>query len=195
MSGTCFEDALPTDGDLLAGRGVHDLHQEPYPEGDHIFLGLEAAFEIRPGLLVYSEAEIDRHLLEQDPGHENKIPVVDSDVPTHGILDIGFRFGQGNIGSTSLRTFVDEVEPAGKICGHCHPFGGRDVEEEWGTVLTVASHNSPGSDGRYGILGLDGSELEDELHTTEWGPIINRTNSCRWAAGGFTISLRPTSRI
>jgi Icc-related predicted phosphoesterase len=169
VSGTILEDAFPLEEDVLEGQGVHDLHQEPYIEGEYVFLGLEGAIEGGPGLTLHSEEDIDEHLREQYSGYEDKIPVVVSHVPPNGILDIGQRFGQRHIGSTSLRTFVEEVEPVVTICGHCHQFGGRAAEEDFGTVINIASHDSPRSEGRYGLLELDGSGLEYELTTTEEG--------------------------
>lgn len=161
-------DDLPFSG-VLEGDGVHDLHREPMVLDDYVFLGLEGAIEGGPGLILYSEEEIESHLYQQYSGFEDKIPVLLSHVPPHGILDIGVRFGQRHIGSTSVRSFIEDVNPIVTVCRHCHQFGGRAETGEFGTVINIASHDSPGAKGRYSILELEGSTLEYELTTTEEG--------------------------
>lgn len=161
-------DDLPSSG-ALDGDGVHDLHRQPFILDDYVFLGVEGAIEGGPGLILHSEDAIKTHLNRQYSGYESKISVVLSHVPPHGILDIGARFGQRHIGSTSVRSFIERVEPVLTVCGHCHQFGGRAEEGDFGTVINIASHDSPGAKGRYGILELDGSHLEYELTTTEEG--------------------------
>lgn len=155
--------------EVFDDRRVHDLHEAPFVHEEYVFLGLEGAIEGGPGLLLYSEAEIEAHLDEQFAGNEDKVPIVLSHVPPHGILDIGRRFGQRHIGSTSLRRFIESVEPVVTVCGHCHQFGGRATEEQFGTVINIASHDSPAAKGRYGVLELDGTSLDYELTTTEDG--------------------------
>lgn len=130
---------------------------------------MEGAIEGGPGLILHSEDEIKTHLDRQYAGNEDKTPVLVSHVPPNGILDIGLRFGQRHIGSTSVRSFVEEVEPVLTVCGHCHQFGGRAEELDFGTVINIASHDSPGAKGRYSIIELDGREIDYELTTTEEG--------------------------
>jgi Icc-related predicted phosphoesterase/uncharacterized protein YprB with RNaseH-like and TPR domain len=155
---------------VLDANGVHNLHQEPFVDEDYGFFGQEGAVEGGPGLLLYTEDEIETHLNQQYQELETKIPILVTHVPPNGILDIAQRFGQRHIGSTSVREFVEEVTPVVTICGHCHQFGGRAEDHHFGTVINIASNDSAGSDGRYAIIELDGEDLEYELKTIEDGP-------------------------
>ena len=168
-SGSLLGEDQPPSESALEGKNVHNLHYEPFVYEEYVFLGLEGAVEGGPGLILYSEEEIQEHLRQQYAGHEDRIPVLVSHVPPNGILDIGLRFGQRHIGSTSVRSFIEEVEPVLTVCGHCHQFGGRAEEHDFGTVINIASHDDPGAKGRYGVIELDGPELHYELTTTKEG--------------------------
>lgn len=159
----------PTSAQVLDADGVVNLHQEPFVKGEYVFLGQEGAIRGGPGLTVYSEAEIDEHLTRQFAEFQDKTPILVSHVPPNGILDIAQRFGQRHIGSTAVREFIEQVEPALTLCGHCHQFGGRARENDFGTVINIASHDDRGAKGRYGIIELDGDTVEYELRTTESG--------------------------
>ncbi|TKX86097.1 hypothetical protein EXE43_10190 [Halorubrum sp. SS5] len=155
---------------VLDARGVHNLHQKPAVDEDYVFFGQEGAVEGGPGLLLYTEDEIETHLNQQYQEFGTKIPILVTHVPPNGILDIAQRFGQRHIGSTAVRGFVEKIAPIVTICGHCHQFGGRAEEHHFGTVINIASNDSTGSDGRYAIIELDGEDLEYVLKTVEDGP-------------------------
>lgn len=163
-------DDSPLVREVLKAEGVHDLHQSPMIHGDYVFLGLEGAVEDGPGLILYPEEEIKDHLERQYDGFSGKIPVLVSHVPPNGILDIARRFGQRHIGSVSVREFIEDVSPILTVCGHCHQFGGRAEDgANFGTVINIASHDDPGAKGRYGVVELDGEEIEYAFSTTEEG--------------------------
>ena len=162
-------DDLPQSKDILEAEGVHDLYREPFVQGDHVFLGQEGAIKGGPGLTLHSEKEIQQHLEDQYNSFEEKIPVLVSHVPPNGILDIAQRFEQRHIGSQSVREFVDSENPVLTVCGHCHQFGGRAEKGDFGTVINIASHDDSNAKGRYGIVELDGREIDYSLTTTEEG--------------------------
>lgn len=162
-------DDLPHSQEILESEGVHDLHQEPFVYRDYVFLGQEGAIEGEPGLILHSEEEIQQHLEDQYGGFKDEIPVLVSHVPPNGILDIGQRFGQSHIGSQSVRKFINAESPALTVCGHCHQFGGRAENGDFGTVINIASHDDPGAKGRYGVVELDGRKVNYTLTTTEEG--------------------------
>jgi len=155
--------------EVLSGDGVIDLHQNPVVENGYVFLGLEGATEGGPGITLYSEEEIESHLNRQYEGFQDKVPILLSHTPPKGVLDIGQRFGQRHIGSNSVREFVEEVEPPLTVCGHCHLFGGRAKEQDFGTVVNIASHDDRGAKGRYAVVEVDDEVVEYELKTTDSG--------------------------
>jgi len=159
----------PDSHEVLSGDGVVNLHQNPVVEDSYVFLGLEGAVEGGPGITLYSEEEIESHLTHQYEGLQDKVPILLSHVPPKGVLDIGQRFGQRHIGSKSVREFVEEVDPALTVCGHCHLFGGRAEERDFGTVINIASHDNKGAKGRYAIIEVDDKMVEYELKTTDSG--------------------------
>lgn len=146
---------------------THDLHRESYTHENLVFLGQEGSTQ-GPGLITYTEDEVQRHLTEQRTACDDRIPILVTHTPPFGILDIGKRFGQQHIGSKAVRTFIDDLHPPLTICGHCHQFGGRAETLEYGTVINIASHDGPDDPGRYALITLDTSNesIEYEFYDT-----------------------------
>jgi Icc-related predicted phosphoesterase/uncharacterized protein YprB with RNaseH-like and TPR domain len=162
-------DDLPGAKRILSAEGVHNLHQEPFVHGEYAFLGQEGAVEGGPGLVLYSEADIQQQLEGQYGTVQDEIPVLVSHVPPNGVLDIARRFGQRHIGSTAVREFIRDAEVPLTVCGHCHQFGGRAAEEAFGTVINIASHDDERAKGKCAVIELDGADVDHQFTTTEEG--------------------------
>jgi len=144
-----------------------DLHRTPYPYEGLVFIGQEGSTQ-GPGYIVYTEDEVHRHLSEQRTAFEDRTPVLVTHTPPLGILDIGKRFGQQHIGSKAVKSFIDEIQPPLTVCGHCHQFGGRADELDYGTVINIASHDGGDDPGRYAVITIDDSNdcIEYDLYDT-----------------------------
>ena len=65
-------------------------------------------------------------------------------------------------GSTALRDFVKADRGVRLvICGHCHSRGGASTKLGPALVVNVASHDSPGSEGRMAVVGVDSRGFPD----------------------------------
>jgi Icc-related predicted phosphoesterase len=156
------------DFDVFSGKGIIDLHDEPVIIDDYGFMGIEGAPMPGPGL-AYSEMEIKSHLENQYKLIGNKIPVLVSHAPPFGTLDIAIRMGQRHIGSKSIKSFIENVKPLLTVCGHVHLYGGQAVEQKFGTVINISSHDKPGSEGNYADIKLDNHNITYELKNTTDG--------------------------
>lgn len=157
------DDLPPEQGVQFDSEFTHDLHRCPYSLDRFAFLGQEGAVS-GPGHITYTEEKVERHLARQRPSKHDQIPILVTHSPPNGILDIARRFGQRHIGSTAVRDFVEDAEPPLTVCGHCHQFGGRAEELEFGTVINIASHDGPNEPGRYAIISVEESRGTVELN-------------------------------
>lgn len=143
---------------VFRSEGIIDLHDSSFSFGDFAFLGLEGSTR-GPGLLQYSEKEVDKHLEKQLKESKGKALIILSHTPPFGTLDFGIRFanaadGVEHIGSTALRDFVAKSQPALVICGHAHSQGNRIERLGRTLVLNIASHDSFGSAGNFAIVEI-----------------------------------------
>jgi len=152
-------DDLPSVKSILQSENVHDLHEEPFVIGNFGFMGLEGATS-GPALVSHSEAYVHSHLKEQYEKIKSKKPIIVSHPPPYGVLDIGIRFatekeGTHNIGSKSLRNFVQRNDIHLVICGHCHTLGGLSKKFHDTTIANVSSHDSLGATGNFALIDFD----------------------------------------
>jgi len=143
---------------VLRGKNVHDLHEEPYIYKNFAFLGSEAATS-GPGL-TYPEKYVKKHLEGQFNQVNGKKLVIVSHSPPYGILDYGIRFasqdkGTHNIGSKSLRKFIQQHSAKLVICGHCHSQGTLSYTFGNTMVANVSSHDDPGAKGNFALIDLN----------------------------------------
>ena len=161
------DDLPPPTGPQFNTGYTTDLHRTPYIDENLVFIGQEGSTQ-GPGLITYTEDEVQQHLSEQRTACEDRIPIFVTHTPPFGILDIGKRFGQHHIGSKAVRTFINELQPPLTVCGHCHQFGGRAETLDYGTVINIASHDGPKDPGRYALItiGTSNKSTEYEFYDT-----------------------------
>jgi Icc-related predicted phosphoesterase len=161
------DDFPPSTGPQFDPKFTTDLHRTPYTHENLVFIGQEGSTQ-GPGLITYTEDEVQRHLSKQRTACEDRTPILVTHTPPFGILDIGKRFGQQHIGSKAVRSFLDDIQPPVTVCGHCHQFGGRAETLEYGTVINIASHDGVDDPGRYAFITIDASNesIEYEFYDT-----------------------------
>jgi len=146
---------------ILQSENVHDLHEDPFVTADLGFMGLEGSTS-GPAFVSHSEKYVQNHLKRQHEKIKFKKPIIVSHPPPHGVLDYGIRFaseeeGAHNIGSKSLRNFIQRNDVQLVVCGHCHSQGGLSKKIKNTTVANVSSHDNPGSQGNFAIIDIHSS--------------------------------------
>lgn len=156
------------DPKVFESEKVQNLHQEAFQYNDISFLGLsrEISFDVKS-----QEEQYDlNHLKKQYSEEESRISVLVSHTPPDRILDIASKLDHKHIGSKSVRKFIEQEDIELTICGHCHQFGGRAREKDFGTVINIASTENPKMKGRYGIVKIkEDKSIEYDLKTTKKG--------------------------
>jgi Icc-related predicted phosphoesterase len=140
-------DDVPSTRRLIRGRKVHEVHSKPFRVGQFLFVGVDGApiskDDVSPGYTLHSEQDIWRHLKQQVPKGFKGTVVLVSHAPPRGLLDDASRFGVRQIGSVSVRRFIDECrQVALVVCGHAHLCGGRKIQHSEVTILNIASHDN-----------------------------------------------------
>ncbi len=160
-------DDPPPTGPQFDPKYTTNLHTAPYTHESLVFIGQEGSTR-GPGLLTYTEEEVQQHLSEQRTAYEDHTPILVTHTPPFGLLDIGKRFGQQHIGSKAVKAFIEDFKPLLTVCGHCHQFGGRAETLEYGTVINIASHDGPTDPGRYALITIDTSNksIEYDFYNT-----------------------------
>lgn len=154
----------------ISGEKVFDIHKKPFLLERYVFVGIEGATK-PPGLLLHSEENVLSKLNKIIEDYPDKEIIIVSHAPPFKILDVGIRFGVNNIGSISLRKFIDEYYKHIKIvfCGHAHSQGGKEVIHNGITVLNCASHDNTGEPGKICTVDLlENIEIKWDL-IYEWG--------------------------
>lgn len=139
----------------LNGENVYDIHDEVRMVDGFHFIGMEGATG-GIGHTLYAEEEVQSHLKDRAKGKRKRIILV-SHSPPLGILDFSKRFGDGSIGSSAIRKFIQRKAVILNICGHCHLMGGKKELVDGCWVVNVASNDTRGSKGTFTMI-----ELEDE---------------------------------
>ncbi|MBC7091236.1 MAG: TM0106 family RecB-like putative nuclease [Actinobacteria bacterium] len=167
LFGIIGNDCSKLDKYILKGKKVFDLHEKPQIIDDFIFIGQEGASrDVEPalGYVLYSEKEIENHLIQQIKGNKNKKIVLLSHSPPRGILDTAIRFSEGgSIGSSAIRKFIENNEVILNICGHAHYMGGKFKKHGKCTVVNIASHDDIGATGKIAIIDIEKEKVNIEL--------------------------------
>jgi Icc-related predicted phosphoesterase/uncharacterized protein YprB with RNaseH-like and TPR domain len=155
---------------VLKMQGVCDLYDRSFVFGEYAFIGLESSTS-GPAVFSHTESDFQNQLEMQQSKLKGKKLIVVSHTPPHGVLDLGLRFapkeeGVENIGSTSLRRFIDNNVVEAVVCGHCHSNGGQSREVNSTKIVNVASHDNLGSVGRMAVLTFSESGVDVEWHDT-----------------------------
>jgi len=161
-------DDEPMDKRILAKADYsHDLHEEPFFYKSFAFFGIEGTTD-GLGLIIHSEAQVketlNKHMqfIKQKKGRRKLLPIVVSHAPPRDVLDMAMRHAvlrkPREIGSTSLREFLDVNRVPLTICGHVHLFGGRqETLPNKNLIINTASHDNPGSEGKIAVIDLSPS--------------------------------------
>jgi hypothetical protein len=153
VAGNCDSPAIDQ---LLLERGV-SLHKRGVRMGDIGFFGLSAMPPWRGNMYEFPEEDLDRFLaagFAQVEGSPKYI-MVPHCPPRNSEVD---RSGSGaNVGSISVRSWVDKVKPILVICGHIHEARGQAKIGD-----TVVVNCGPAREGNYAVAEV-GNEVKVEL--------------------------------
>ena len=147
---------------IIKGTTVFNVHESPIILGDYAVIGMEGSpsspEEPGIGMCLYTEDDVKKHLESFHDYVRSKKLIVVSHAPPRGVLDHAVRFGRRDIGSTSLRDFVQSDESVKMVvCGHVHRCGGMASELGHSLVVNAASHDNYGEPGRVAIIDTDQS--------------------------------------
>lgn len=157
-------DESPVYKNILSAPGVIDLHEKSFKLGKYVFIGQEGSTK-GPAIIHYEEETVEKHLRSK----LSRAPtILVSHTPPHGILDISVRFGTDRIGSTAVRTLVDEGRFKMVICGHSHMNGGRCYTNQSCTIVNVASHDDKNAEGNFCVFELGQPITDDCFFTTDY---------------------------
>ncbi len=148
---------------------VYDIHQSPIILEDYAFIGLEGTTK-GPGLILHDENEVINHLNQQyERIFSERIikTILVSHTPPFGILDFSMRFGKDNIGSSSLKEFLDSKKIDYVICGHSHLNGGTAERYNKTCVFNVSSHDDKFAPGKILFLRINKSKINFRFHQIE----------------------------
>jgi Icc-related predicted phosphoesterase/uncharacterized protein YprB with RNaseH-like and TPR domain len=153
---------------------VFDLHESPIILDNYAFLGLEGSTK-GPGVLKYDENEVCEHLNKQyEAIFSERIlkTILVSHTPPFSVLDFSMRFGAENIGSISVKEFLDSKEIDCLICGHSHLNGGKHERYNKTYVLNVSSHDDQFAPGNVAVLRLAKEKFDFQFFEILFSPII-----------------------
>ena len=155
---------------IIKGTAVFNVHESPAIFGGYAVVGMEGSpsspEEPGIGVCLYTEDDVKKHLESFHDYVRGKKLIVVSHAPPRGVLDHAVRFGRRDIGSTSLRDFVQSDESVKLVvCGHVHRCGGMTSKLGHSLVVNAASHDNYGEPGRVAIVDIDRSgEMRVEWH-------------------------------
>lgn len=177
-------DCLKEHKKIITDGGAIDLHEKSMIFENIGFIGIEGGTkdtEIPIGSVLYSDKEIEKHLIAQfkQVSKCNKMVVV-SHNPPYGILDFGLRFTHGQIGSRAIRKFIQSHKKVVlNVCGHAHCCGGSDKKpSEFDSLsvelihchfVNVASHDDGDAEPNIAIITIseDSKEVKIEWYVEE----------------------------
>lgn len=170
----------PQVGKLIRGESVYNVHDTPLLLDELAVIGLEGSTS-KIGLLLYTEQEVEKHLLKMMNCIGDRDAIILSHNPPRNVLDFALRFGKSHIGSTALHSFIKKHHSRIKltVCGHVHSQGGKDEYLGNTLIINCASHDSIYDPGVVAII---------ELHkhgqvTIEWERLLGNSNECRKISG------------
>jgi len=162
-------DDFPNVRSYICGKKVHNVQEEPFVFGDYAIIGIEGAIDdpkdrrMGIGYTLYTESQLKNHLQNLKNKIRDKKLIILSHSPPRDVLDLAYRFGMGNIGSKTLRQFVEEnhTNIPLVVCGHVHLQGGRSMKVGKTSIVNAASHDSIGAPGRIASINIqDNSSIE-----------------------------------
>lgn len=165
-------DDLPSVRSYIRGKNVHSVQERPIAFGNYVVIGIEGAIHdpkdksIGIGYTLYSETSLKKYLEKIKKMSKNRKMIILSHCPPKGTLDLAYRFGIRNIGSRSLKEFIQKNQKNIPlvVCGHVHLQGGNNTTIGKTTVVNAASHDSPGEPGRVAIIDIQ----DDSVVNVDW---------------------------
>ena len=146
-------DDFPIVRKYIQGKNVYSVQEKPFVFGNYAVIGIEGAIydpkdkSIGIGYTLYSESNLKKHLESMKKKVKDKKVIILSHSPPRNALDLAHRFGIRNIGSNSLREFIEKNQKNIPlvVCGHVHLQGGKNTTIGKTTVVNAASHDDRGS--------------------------------------------------
>lgn len=176
-------DDSPEDKNIFRTQDVTDLHNNAIGVNEYIFIGQEGGLRNFPiGHILYSEGEIEKHLLRQLKATKNKKfkhkkIVLVSHNPPFGVLDYAMRHSSEHIGSKAIKKLILQYRQVIlNICGHVHSRGGQAEKLGNAFGVNVASHDKPGSPGRIAIIDLKRGKVEKIEFKEIWDSVLMSIN-------------------
>ena len=178
--GLCF--VLGNDDELVHNkidlpRNIHNVHKKPFEINEIAIIGQEGSpsentvigglikKETCMGNICYSEKQILKHLMKSSRKYKGKKQIIISHCPPYGILDEAERYGKRNIGSKSLREYIEKNEPALVVAGHVHKFGGMNSKFRNTHIVNTASHQYDLEKGNVSIINIKQNKIDVKWET------------------------------
>jgi len=152
----------------IRGKNVYSVHEKPFVFGNYAVIGIEGAIDdpkdssIGIGYTLYSETSLKKRLEEMNKKLKGKKIIILSHSPPRNALDLAYRFGIRNIGSKSLRGFIEKNHKNVPlvVCGHVHLQGGKNTRIGKTTVVNAASHDDKGDPGKVAIIDVRNDNIK-----------------------------------
>ena len=153
VAGNCDSPAIDA---MLARRGI-SLHRHGKELQGFGFFGLSAMPPWRGDMYEFTEEQLDGFLAEGHAQVRNSSRFILVSHPPPCNTKVDRNAGGKQLGSTSVRAWMDKIKPALLVCGHIHE--ARGVDEVNGTVIVNCG---PAKDGYYAVVYID-DEVKVEL--------------------------------
>jgi len=156
----------------IRGKKVHSVQEKPLVFGNYVVIGIEGAIDdpkdksLGIGFTLYNESSLKKRLEETNKKFKGKKIIILSHSPPRNALDLAYRFGIRNIGSESLRDFVEKnhMNIPLVVCGHVHLQGGKNTTIGKTTVVNAASHDAKGEPGKVAIIDDSNDNIKISWH-------------------------------
>ena len=188
----------------INGEKVFDVHDNPVIIDDFAIIGIEGSTgEI--GRFLYTEKEIENHLKTKINQVGDRQIIIVSHSPPFEILDFSIRFGNGHIGSSALRDFIEKNSDKVRavISGHAHLQGGKYKEHKTTYVVNCASHDNYGAPGRIALIDISDDDVDiawKTLYELSMVPMVGEKTEPKLRGHGILqidqlAALHPTNQL
>jgi len=144
----------------IIGKNVNNVQDCPLIFENYVVVGIEGyvanTADEGIGYHKFNENTLKKYLETIKQKNKNKKIIILSHSPPKNTLDFSIRFGQRNIGSTSLKSFIEknnEIIPL-VVCGHAHLQGGKNENIQKTVVVNSASHDDYGAVGKIALIDI-----------------------------------------
>lgn len=173
----------------INGKNVYDVHDTPFIIDDFAIIGVEGSTGTI-GSLLYTEQEIKSHLKNRLNQVGDKQIIILSHSPPYKILDFAIRFSKDNIGSISLRDFIEKNTDKIRvvISGHVHLQGGKAEKCKDTYVVNCASHDNYGAPGRVAMIDISHDKVDinwEPQYSLQMVPLVGPANAKKLRENGI----------